>query len=45
MKSNKEVMEYINKLNCSKEEKERIMNTVLFHTPKIESYLKNNLSK
>ena len=43
MKTDREVMEYINTLNCSKEEKERIMRTVLKHTPKIEVYLNNHL--
>ena len=43
MKTNEEVMKYINTLDCSDEEKERIMRTVLKHTPKIEVYLKNHL--
>lgn len=42
MKTNEEVMEYINSLKVSKKEKERIMETVLYHAPKIEKYLKEN---
>lgn len=43
MRTNEEVKAYIDSLKVSKEEKERIMRTVLYHAPKIEKYLKENL--
>ena len=42
MRTNEEVKAYIDSLKVSKEEKERIMETVLYHAPKIEKYLKEN---
>lgn len=42
MKSNEELKAYIDSLKVSKEEKDRIMKTVLYHAPKIEQYLKEN---
>ena len=42
MKTREELKAYIDSLKVSKEEKERIMETVLYHVPKIEKYLKEN---
>ena len=42
MKTREELKAYIDSLKVSEEEKERIMETVLYHAPKIEKYLKEN---
>lgn len=42
MKTREEMQACIDSLKVSKEEKERIMKTVLYHAPKIEKYLKEN---
>ena len=42
MKTREELKAYIDSLKVSEEEKERIMETVLYHRSKIEKYLKEN---
>lgn len=43
MKTREELKAFVDSLNCSEEEKARIIRTVEYHTPKIEKYLKDNL--